>query len=191
MFYSMGRFVRCQKSVRPLVRWKATRHQKVADITDARFWEDETRPIPNVSDSVVHVVTQDNQHINWERSLHKVKLMGVVETAASWIKVGGGGALHFELNTTSIIEETDGYLIQRNVHHILIMQETIRMLALRNLKRGVAVIVIGAVHYRIHSPFVGVSSVVLPHIYLEQFEILASRDFTNPKPLSASSNFLL
>ena len=175
MFHSIGRFVRCQKSVASVVRGKATRPGIVADITQSQFWEEETRPIPNMSDSVLHVVTQANEHMNWERCHHKVKLIGVVEVGASWIHVGVGRALHFTLETRTIIEEEEGYLLFKDLHHILIMQETTRQLALRFLKPGVPVMVVAGVHYRMHSPPKGFNTLIMPHLYLEQFDILSGR----------------
>ena len=181
MFGSIDRLVRCQKSVASLVRWKATRLPKVADITNAQFWEEDTRPIPNVSDSVVHVVTQDNEHINWERSHHKVKLVGVVQNAAKWMNIGVGRAIHFTLDTTTVVEQEEGYMLLNDSHHILVMQETVRKLALKYLRPGVAVIVVGGIHYRMHSPQRGFNTLILPHLYLEQFHILTGGKFKEHK----------
>ena len=182
MFHSIGRFVRCQKSVASVVRGKATRLGIVADITQSQFWEEETRPIPNVSDSVLHVVTQANEHMNWERCHHKVKLIGVVEVGASRVRIGMGHAVQFTLKTHTILEgEGKGkgkgegdYEVLEDLHEIVIMQEMTRRLALTTLRPGVPVLIVAGIHYRIYNNKNSVSSYIKSHLFLEHFDTLDS-----------------
>ena len=172
MFGSIGRLVRCQKCVASLVRWKATRLPKVADITNAQFWEEDTRPIPNVSDSVVHVVTQDNEHINWERSHHKVKLVGVVQNAARRIGFGLGQAVQFTLKTSTVLEQEGGYLVLEDLHEVVVLQEMTRRVALFCLRPGVSVLVVASVHSRLNHDRGSVFSYIKSNLFLEHFDTL-------------------
>ena len=143
------------------------------DISDPCFWEEESRPIPNAGDSVLHVVTQDNQHINWERSHERVILAGEVVREACEMSIGMGRATYFILKTTTVIEEETDYRVLEQFHYVVVMQETLRHYFLLKLRPGLPMEVVAGINYRQQADKDNFSIIFIPLLFLESFTFLA------------------
>ena len=142
----------------------------IPDISDPRFWEEESRPIPNTPDSVLHVVTQNNQHINWERSHEKVTLIGEVVGQACEMPVGLGRGTHFILKTSTVIEEKLDYRVLEQFHYMVVMQETLRQLFMAKLYPGLPLMVVAGINYRSKEDNMNIR--LIPILFLESFHFL-------------------
>ena len=180
--------MRCQTGVRCFVRWKATRHQKVADITDPLFWEEDTRPIPNEPDTDVHVVTQDNKYINWERCLNKIRLMGVVHEDPRRMGFALGYPVHFKLRTHTVLEHEGGYVAQEDIHEVIIVPEMLRHVALLRLRTGDKLVITASVYYRFYYSKNSLSGYILTQLFLESFDKLNRVSSRSSSSSSSSSS---
>eukprot|EP00800_Vazella_pourtalesii_P008692 TRINITY_DN22489_c0_g1_i1.p1 TRINITY_DN22489_c0_g1~~TRINITY_DN22489_c0_g1_i1.p1 ORF type:complete len:168 (-),score=19.36 TRINITY_DN22489_c0_g1_i1:117-620(-) len=161
---------------RPFSRFSSSRvtpQGSIPDVSDPCFWEEESRPIPNTGDSVLHVVTQENQHINWERSHEKVTLVGEVAGGVREMSIGIGRATHFLLKTTTVVEEKVDYRVLEQFHYVVVMQETLRQFFLSKLRDGTPMMIVAGINYRFREDKENLNVKFIPLLFLETFTFIA------------------